>query len=108
MASFQVSLIFWYICILFLHNNSFLEEAIFRKIFYRIIDTLGEDDDDREKMLDIESQTYGAIIDELESEKNVDQRNKLADRRIAKAIMTSFRVYETSRNKFDRSYFNFK
>lgn len=86
----------------------FLEEAVFRKIFYRIIDTISEEDDDREKMLSIESQTYGAIIDDLKDEKNVNKKNKLADERIAKAIMTSFKVYESSRNKFDKSYFNFK
>lgn len=59
-------------------------------------------------MLSIESQTYGAIIDEFKDEKNVNLKNKLADQRIAKAIMTSFKVYETSRNRFDKSYFNFR
>lgn len=59
-------------------------------------------------MLTIEAQTYGAIIDEFEDEKNLDKKNKLADQRIAKAFLTSFKVYETSRNKYDKSYFNFK
>ena len=86
----------------------FLEEGIWKKIFYRLIDTLGEDDDDRDKMLDIESQTYGAIINEFENEKDVEVQNKLADHRIAKAIVTSLKLYESSRKKFDVSYFKFK
>lgn len=87
---------------------TFLEEAVFRKIFYRIIDTLSDDDDLKPKMLDIEAKTYNAIIGEFEDEKNIETQNKLADRRIAKAIHTSFRVYESSRKKFAKSYFKFK
>ena len=86
----------------------FLEEGTWKKIFYRLIDTLGEDDEDRDKMLDIESQTYGAIIDEFETEKDINTKNKLADQRVAKAIVTSLKLYESSRKKFDVSYFKFK
>ena len=87
---------------------NYLEEAVFRKIFYRIVDTLSDDDDFKQKMLDIEAKTYGAIIGEFEDEKNIETQNKLPDRRIAKAILTSFRVYESSRKRFAKSYFKFK
>ena len=62
----------------------------------------------KEKMLGIESKIYQAIIGEFEDETNRDTQNKLADRRIAKAIFTSFRVFESGRKKFDKSYFKFK
>ena len=59
-------------------------------------------------MLEIESKTYGVIFGELDEEDDVDQKNKIADHKIAKTIYTSFKVYETSRKKFDVSYFKFK
>ena len=81
--------------------------AQFKKIYYRIVDSLGDDDEFKERMLEIEDKTYNVIIGGLKEE-DVDKKNKLADHAIAKAIHTSLRVYEASRKKFEVSYFKFK
>ena len=84
-----------------------LEVDVFRKIFFRIIDTLSVEDDFRDRMLEIESKTFSVIVGEL-NEDTVDKKNKLADQKIAKTIYNSLKAYEASRKKFDVSYFKFK
>ena len=83
------------------------EVDVFRKIFYRIIDTLSVEDDFKDRMHDIESRTYTVIVGEL-NEDTVDKKNKVADQKVAKTIYNSLKAYETSRKKFDVSYFRFK
>ena len=79
----------------------------FRKIYYRIIDTLSVEDEFKDRMYEIEAKTYTVIVGEL-NEDTVDKKNKVADQKIAKTIYNSLKAYETSRKKFDVSYFKFK
>lgn len=69
------------------------------------MDTLPGEDESRDQMLSIESKTYKVIMKDLVDS---DEKNKVADFKIAKTIYTSFKVYEVNRKKFDVSYFKFK
>ena len=71
------------------------------------MDSIGDEDEFKARLLEIEAKTYSVIVGGLK-EDDVDKKNKLADEKIAKTLHTSLKVYETSRKKFDVSYFKFK
>ena len=87
----------------------YLDTETFRRAFYRIVDTLVEEDDSKERMIEIETSIYKVIKKEMdEDEIDFAEKNRKADGKIASAVLTSFKVYENSRNKHQVSYFNFK
>ena len=75
-----------------------LDAALFRKLFYRIIDTLEDDDENKERML--EKKDVGEWRSTVEI-------NMKADLLIASKIRTSFASYERTRSKYQRSFFTF-
>ena len=93
-----------------LSNNFLLAAAKFRKIFYRYVDSLSEDDDDHKKLLIIEQNIFGVIKTDIEDKNGPwegGDMNKLADQKIAAAIHSSLQSYETHKKRFDTSYFTF-
>ena len=98
--------------LLSLSNNFVLAAAKFRKIFYRYVDSLSQDDgdEDHSKLLSIERNIFGVIKKDIKDEKGGwegGDMNKLADQKVAAAIHSSLKSYETHKKHFEPSYFTF-
>ena len=84
-----------------------LDAATFRKLFYRIIDTLEDDDKNKERLVDIEQSAFRDIQKDIGEWSNTVEINMKADLLIATKIRTSFASYERTRSKYQRSFFSF-
>ena len=84
-----------------------LDAALFRKLFYRIIDTLEDDDENKERMLEIEMSAFRDIKKDVGEWSSTVEINMKADLLIASKIRTSFASYERTRSKYQRSFFTF-
>lgn len=76
------------------------------------MDSLSQDDGDEDnlKLLGIEEKVFGVIkkgIEEERGEWEGGDLNKLADQKVAAAIHSSLKSYETHKKRFEPSYFNF-
>ena len=79
----------------------------FRKLFYRILDTLEDDDENKERLLDIEMSAFRDIKKDIGEWSSSVETNMKADLLIASKIRTSFASYERTRGKYQRSFFTF-
>ena len=74
------------------------------------MDSLSQDDGDNLKLLSIEQSIFGVIKKDIEEEQGAwggGDMNKLADQKVAAAIHSSFKSYETHKKRFEPSYFKF-
>ena len=93
-------------------TSTTLEDSHWRKLFYRCVDSLvlGEEG---EKLRKIEEEMFVTFIkQEVEEEirgpwTGSKEQNRLADFKIALCVKSSFKVYEKTRQLFEKSYFNF-
>ena len=81
-------------------------------MFYRSLDSLGDDYQCRHRMLSIEETTFGVVKTDVEKEfgqwKGTLNENKKADGLIASALYNSFKTYEKNRKNYEDSFFIFK
>ena len=85
---------------------------IFRKLFYRALDSLGDDSNCRQRMMTIEETTFGVVKSEVEKEfgnwTGTLEENKKADILIVSALLNSFKSYEKTRKPYEESFFVFQ
>ena len=94
----------------FVDTKKFPSKEKFRKIFYRILDSKVENDEDVERISSIEESIFRRIRKEKKDDEweNSLEQNKKMDVLIASSIHSSFQVYEKNRKEGEPSYFNFK
>lgn len=85
-------------------------DKLWRRAFYRLIDSSTLNPDDRDRARRIEEELFINIKPEVESEVGRDwegdeEQNRLADLKIAQCLKKSFRNFE--RSSKDVHYFNF-
>ena len=83
------------------------DAALFRKLFYRIIDTLEDDDPNKERLLEIETSAFRDVKKDVGEWNSTVEVNMKADLLIATKIRTSFASYEKTRGRFQKSFFSF-
>ena len=83
------------------------DAALFRKLFYRIIDTLEDDDPNKERLLEIEISAFRDVKKDVGEWNSTVEVNMKADLLIATKIRTSFASYEKTRGRFQKSFFSF-
>ena len=97
-------------------NNLIIDHTLgvktFRKMFYRALDSLGDEVRCLQRMLAIEEKTFGVVKGDVEKEfgewtGTLDQ-NKKADSLIASALYSSFKTYEKNKKSYEDSFFIFK
>ena len=91
----------------YFHYILCLDAAHFRKLFYRIVDTLEDDDENKVRLADIEMSAFRDIKKDLGEWSSSVEINMKADLLIASKIRTSFASYEKTRGRYQRSFFTF-
>ena len=85
---------------------------IFRKLFYRALDSLADDSNCRQRMMTIEETTFGVVKSEVEKEfgswTGTLNENKKADILIVTALYNSLKSYEKTRKPYEESFFVFQ
>ena len=84
----------------------------FGKMFYRALDSLGDDSGCRKMLLSIEETTFRVVKPDVEKSLGdwvgtLDQ-NKKADCLITSSLYNSLKTYERNRKNHDESFFVFK
>ena len=81
-------------------------------IFNRFLDCAELDDDDRDRIMQIEDIIFNNIKKEVEEDTGKDfsgteEENRRADFKVAKSVKSSFESYEKTRKSSDTSFFRF-
>ena len=81
-------------------------------IFNRFLDGAELDDDDRERIMQIEDIIFNNIKKEVEDDTGKDwsgtaEENRRADFKVSKSVKSSFESYEKTRKSSDASFFRF-
>ena len=91
-------------------NNPNLDKEAWKKIFYRLVDTLKDEDGDLVRGIE-EDLFMRFVKGDVETESGPwlgsSDQNKLSNMKVASMIRNSFKYYESSRQSPQEKVFNF-
>ena len=91
-------------------NNPNLDKEAWKKIFYRLVDTLKDEDGDLVRGIE-EDLFMRFVKGDVETESGPwigsSDQNKLSNMKVATMIRNSFKYYESSRQSPQEKVFNF-
>ena len=89
-----------------------VDEFQWKKIFYRLVDSYDQDETKRKRLLEAENNVFQNIKKVVENDTGLwsgsQLQNRLADYKVASAIYSSFKTYETKGLQRRGTFFNFK